>query len=212
MNPIWCGLAVLLILYLLSSTEGFSSGVDKICNELDGRCYNIHLKYDNTDDASKLLAELNIFAIKFLRHLRNKYIWQYHPNDEAKSVIEFLLSNYNPDGIIENAPVGSVNTSFVDNKGEILAICLREKASGKNKFHKMHDLQFVVLHEMSHMATESFGHQKEFWINFKFLLKEAEEAGLHSPINYKKNNMVYCSLTVDYSPYFDESLPELYKH
>jgi hypothetical protein len=197
-------LAVLYFVYR-DEIETFISR-NKVCNETDGRCYSVVERFSESDKASLLLAELNIFCLNVLKHLRNKYLWNYSPNTEAKNIVKFLLSNYNPDGIIENAPTSSVNTSYVDDKGKVFGICLREKTSGKNEFHNIHDLQFVVLHEMSHMANVNFGHEEDFWEIFKFLLTEAKEAKLHEPADYSKANMNYCSLIVSHNPYFDDDI------
>lgn len=196
---------IIIIIYLIYCNNKTS----KICNDVDHRCYNTVTKYNEQQTASNILAKLNLFSLKFLKHLRNKYIWNYHPNELGRRIVELLISNYNPDGIIENAPVNDVNTSYVDNKGEVFAICLREKLSGNDTFQNMHDLEFVVLHELTHMATETNGHGIDFWENFKFLLKEAKEMGIHNPVNYKLTPMNYCSLHVNYSPYFDNEIQDI---
>jgi hypothetical protein len=201
---------VLLTLYFLyrEDIETFLSRRN-ICNDIDGRCYNVVEKFAESQQASKLLAELNKFCLQFMRHLRSKYVWAYSDNQEATDLVTYLLSNYNPDGIIENAPTNNVNTSYVDDKGRVFALCLREKISGKNTFHDIHDLQFVALHEMAHMANVNFGHETDFWEIFKFLLKEANEANLHDPRDYSTNPMNYCSLLVAHNPYFDESIRDI---
>lgn len=195
---------ILLILYISykNELETFVSRAH-ICNKVDGRCYNVVEKFTESQHASELLAELNLFCLQMMRHLRQKYLWNYHTNTEARNIVQYLLSNYNPDGIIENAPTGNVNTSYVDDKGKEFGICLREKISGKNKFHDIHDLQFVVLHEMSHMANINYGHESEFWEIFKFLLQEAKDADMHDPVDYSKYPLNYCSLNVTHNPYFD---------
>lgn len=180
------------------------------CNSVDHRCYPVVDEFAEQQRASETLAYLNSFAIKLMRHLRDKYVFQHNTNEHGKEIVMYLLSNYNPDGIIENNPPDTNNTSYVDEKGKVFAICLREKLSGLNKLHSKHDLEFVVLHELTHMATESYGHGRDFWTHFKFLLKEAKEAGLHHAINYKESPMVYCGLSVDYNPVFDETLIDLY--
>ena len=181
---------------------------NRMCNSIDDRCYEVSDKFVNSADASVLLANINIYCIKLLRHLRGKFMKT--SNDKYikmwQNNVAFLLSNYNPDNIIENTPTGSVNTSYVDEKGKVFAICLREKLSGNNNFQNMHDLHFVVLHELTHMATQSYGHEDEFWTNFKFILTEAKEAGIHTPVDYSKYPINYCKLDVNYNPYFDNTL------
>ena len=209
---------VLIIVLILSCSEQIEAFVSKsaVC-AYDGRCYKVANKYHGTDQASKILADLNVFGVNVMRHLRDKYIFGTPPEElnerrrfkTKAGHVKFLLENYNPDNIIENAPKTSVNTSYVMDKGKIFAICLREKASGKNEFHKMNELEFVVLHEMAHMANYTTGHETDFWTVFKFLVKEAEMAGLHTPINYEHNPIVYCSLPIDYNPYYDNTLIDL---
>jgi hypothetical protein len=214
------GLIIVLILVLVvcysDKIETFVSR-SSVCAD-DGRCYKVASKYSKYDQAGKILADINIFCIKLLRHLRNKYVfnvtlgtdsYQIDKQRTKTNITKFLLSNYNPDGIIENDPKNNINTSYVEDKGKIFALCLREKTSGQNEFHKMEELEFVVIHEMAHMANEAIGHETDFWTVFKFLLKEAELAGLHIPVNYERYPMNYCSLVVDYSPYFDDTLVNL---
>ncbi len=205
-------LTAILLIYIILNSEDVESFITKktTCNDKDFHCYPVVSKYEERKRASEILGELNIFAIKVMRHLRNKYVWNYTDNTKARDITLFLLSNYNPNGIIENDPTSDVNTSYVDDKGRVLAMCLREKESGKNRFHSMHTLQFVVLHEMAHMATEGIGHEEDFWTNFRFLLKEAEDANLYKSINYKDDPIVYCSLKVSYNPYFDETLEDFH--
>jgi len=180
----------------------------KKCNNIDGRCYRIVSKYDadTHSEASQTLAHLNTFALKLIRHLRNKYLWQKQGSREQRDMVEFLMFNYNPDNIIENSPNTNVNTSYVEDKGKVFAICIREKQSGKNIIHDRHILEFVVLHEMSHLANKTIGHGPEFWKTFKFMLQEAYELGIHTPVDYSKHPINYCSLPVNYNPYFDKTL------
>jgi hypothetical protein len=53
------------------------------------------------------------------------------------------------------------------------------------------------------VATKSIGHKSEFWENFKFLLEEAKEAGIHDPKDYKKSPEKYCGITIHDNPYYD---------
>jgi hypothetical protein len=207
------GIYVLIIIALIvffsyGKIERFMNS-KKICNDVDKRCYSVSTLYENPEKASELLAQLNKFCIEFMRYLRNKYIWNSHSNSDRIDRIEYLLSNYNPDGIFENVPYGDQGTSYVDDKGRVFAICLREKMTGKNNFHNIDDLKFVLIHEMAHMATREIGHNRPFWVNFKFLLNEAKEGGFYNPIDYAKTPINYCSLPVNYNPYFDNSLETL---
>ena len=45
---------------------------------------------------------------------------------------------------------------------------------------------FVAIHEIAHIMTLSVGHTEEFWNNFKFLLENAVELNIYTPVDYKK--------------------------
>ena len=64
-------------------------------------------------------------------------------------------------------------------------------------------LTFVAIHELSHVASVSIGHKTEFWQNFKFLLENAKEAGIHNPIDYKNQPANYCGMDIHDNPYYD---------
>ena len=55
---------------------------------------------------------------------------------------------------------------------------------------------------MSHVATKSIGHTEEFWSNFKFLLQQANEIQIYTPVDYKKTNQEYCGMNIKDNPFF----------
>lgn len=208
MSNITCfliAIAVVLVI-LTTSTESFTSRRN-ICNDYDGRCYPIVSGFEDTMSASKMLAYLNEFAIKIMRHMRQKYLWDKQGSVYHANMTKRLLKNYVSENIIENAPNSTVNTSYVEDKGKVFAVCLREKLSGKNRLHDKNILEFVVMHEMAHLASLSHGHDDvEFWINFKIIMENAVEMGIHTPVDYSETPVNYCKLDVNYSPYYDRDL------
>ena len=72
-----------------------------------------------------------------------------------------------------------------------------------SKLIDINTLSFVSLHELSHIATESIGHNQDFWQNFKWILQNAKEAGIYSPVDYKKYPQEYCGMTINDNPYYD---------
>ena len=67
----------------------------------------------------------------------------------------------------------------------------------------LNTLTFVAIHELSHVMTLSVGHTKEFWENFKFLLKNAVKIGIYRAEDYKKQPKKYCGMTITDNPYYD---------
>ena len=128
------------------------------------------------------------------------YVYDKYPElDQAQR----LKKGFNPKKIMETLPT-SKYTAYSENKGEKIAFCLNPKKKGDaDEMIDEHTLTFVAIHELSHVATESIGHKSEFWQNFKFLLEEAKEAGIHEPVDYKNSPREYCSMKIRDNPYFD---------
>lgn len=208
-------LIILIILIIMSEkcykfVENYTNR-KSVCNNLDGRCYSISTKYKPSSyyDASTTLAHLNKYTIKLLRHLRKKFLFENNGTPYCKDAVKYLLHNYDPHKIIENVPTSIYNTSYVEDKGKVFAVCLRERNTGNNNIHKNHILEFVLIHELAHLSCFNIGHGNEFWEKFKFLLKEATDIGLHTPINYKIKPINYCGLVVNYNPFFDKRVPSI---
>jgi hypothetical protein len=115
--------------------------------------------------------------------------------------VKRLVANFNPSRIVETLPT-SEHTAYSEDKGRKLAFCLR-KEKGGTKLIDENTLMFVALHELSHLCTESVGHEKEFWKNFQFLLKNANRIGIYEPVDYAKAGQPYCGMTISDNPLYD---------
>ena len=207
--------AVIVIVFLVFVYWMYYSRINAflVKSNVDNMSYKVHAAYGKPKNAANTLAMLNKTAVDLLKHLKKKY----KPHDKnsdsiIKSKIRFLLKNYDPDNIVENAPDNiHKSTSYTQNKGELLAMCLRPRDPNDNNdvFHNDNILKFVLIHEMAHMMTYEYGHGRGFWINFKFLLQEAVEAGIYKPVSYRENPINYCGMDVDYNPLYDPRLPSL---
>ncbi len=128
------------------------------------------------------------------------YVAKKYPDNEN---IQKMKEKFNPKNISETLPT-SEYTAYSENKGEKLAFCLNTEKNDNDKLIDGDTLLFVAIHELSHIMTKSIGHKTEFWDNFKFLLKEAQEANIHNPVDYKKNPKQYCSMKIRDNPYYDK--------
>lgn len=155
-----------------------------------------------TPEAIRALAQIDKFITHFIDHMEAKYSGQ----GTAPAVAAMRLrNNYDSSALKENFPTDLQYTSYVLNKGEEIAFCLHPQGN-ENVIHDFNLLQFVVLHELAHLATSDHGHSVSFWKTFKFLLQEAARSGLYSPVDYSKKPVVYCGVRVAYNPYFDSKL------
>jgi hypothetical protein len=120
------------------------------------------------------------------------------PNTASDPRVRTMVDRFNPDNMCEN-DVHSDSTSYSENKGDRIVICLRSK----EKPYPLADentIMFVVLHEMAHLMTTTIGHTPEFWANFKRILNDGVGAGIYQAVNYSRSPVSYCGMTITDSP------------
>lgn len=145
----------------------------------------------------ELVADLLARTTEKLKQLV-EYLKEEYPNREN---VKRLAEKFNPRKISETLPT-SKYTAYSENKGEKLAFCTTTTKEG-SKLIDENTLAFVAVHELGHVMTESVGHTKEFWQNFKFLLKNAVKIGIYEPVDYKKKPKNYCGMKITDNPYYD---------
>ena len=173
--------------------NSYSFQLKCIVSDVDGNKYCVRER-EKLQQAADLLATITEKCKNLV-----KYVGSKHPNDDRA---KRLVSGFNPKKVMETLPTSSY-TAYSENKGEKVAFCLnREKTENDNLIDE-NTLMFVAIHELSHIATKSIGHKSDFWENFKFLLENAKEAGIHNPVNYKKEPKEYCGMKIHDNPYYD---------
>lgn len=192
----------------------------EVVSRVDGMRYRVHEGHTGPQRAADTLADLNGRVIDLMRFLRGRYLrgadGELRP--ERREAVRRLLARYNPDNLAENSPKDpSGDTSYTLDKGAVVAICLRERerdpaARGDPRVNDIHDLDtltFVTLHEMTHIAIEDVDHPPRFWSAFRFILEEAEDAGVYTSPRYAQAPRQYCGVKIDYNPRYDPSNPTL---
>jgi hypothetical protein len=185
------GILVVAVYMYLANKD--SIDLKCVISTVDGNKYCVR---DRTQvaQAADLLASVVEKCKKLVEYLYEKYPTQ-------DNVIR-LHEGFNPLKIMETLPT-SEHTAYSENKGEKLAFCLNKKNEDNSVLIDENTLAFVALHELAHVATKSIGHKSEFWDNFRFLLTEAKEAGLHNPQDYSKSPQEYCGMKITDNPYYD---------
>ena len=160
-----------------------------VTSSIDGRTYIVRKLPDKLDAANKL-ANISQSLTKLVNHV--------YQNDTNKDGVQQLKDKFNSRNITENTPGGKY-TAYSVNKGEQLALCLRNIAD--NTFINDNLIYFVAIHEMAHIMTDEIGHTPKFWDNMAYLLKEASVVGFYRPEDYKKNPQMYCGQEINSTPY-----------
>jgi predicted metal-dependent hydrolase len=182
-------IVLLILLYYKHSVENFVQTKSSI----DGETYKVHDDFVDHQVAADKMAQVNHKILTLLRHLIKK-------GKEKDPQIQNLLHRYDWQKMRENSPFNlEGSTSYMENKGQVFAFCLRNK---KDEYFDDNTLMFVTLHELSHLMTDSWGHEKDFWVAFKYLLEEAKDAGIYVPIDYTNHPVDYCGLVIKDNPYF----------
>lgn len=185
-------LAVILFVCLKIYRESDAYNLKCIISNVDGETYCVRERA-KLELAADLLAQVTQKCKDLVLHLGKKY-----PEDES---VQRLVQKFNPTKISETLPT-SEYTAYSENKGEKLAFCLNTTKPG-NKLIDINTLTFVALHELAHIMTLSEGHKQIFWQNFKFLLTEAKEINIYTPVDYKKNPEPYCGMNITDNPLYD---------
>jgi hypothetical protein len=190
------GFIIILFVILIGLKIYYDSDVFNlrcIVSTVDGKKYCVRER-KNLTKASNLLAR----TTEKLEYLVENLGQRYPDRDNVKRMVK----NFNPTTIKETLPT-SEYTAYSENKGEKLAFCLNKKKSNNENLIDSNTLTFVAIHELGHIMTESVGHTDEFWQNFKFLLENAVELKLYTPVDYKKEPENYCGMDITDNPYYD---------
>jgi len=184
-------LIVGLCIYMYLESDAFQ--LKCIVSTVDGNKYCVRERA-KLQEAADLLAKITEKCKNLV-----EYVVKNNPEDERA---ERLKKGFHPQKVMETLPTSEF-TAYSENKGEKLAFCLNKKRKGEDNMIDEHTLMFVAIHELSHIATKSIGHKTDFWENFKFLLQNAKEAGIHNPEDYKDKPTEYCGMKIHDNPYYD---------
>jgi len=161
----------------------------------DGRFYSVQ-DLPNKNEAAEMMSKI----YTNIKRVIAAYDTEEYENDTPARL---LVKRFKASALMENS-VTSGDTSYSENKGEKLVLCLRDKTNPPGyPLIDQNTVMFVVLHELSHLMTESLDAQKhtpEFWANFRRLLEDASKIGVWTPTNYSKQPVAYCGMMITDSP------------
>lgn len=159
-----------------------------VVSNLDNRSYRVRKLPDRQEAADKL-AEISKKLTDLVEYV-NK-------NTPDKEGVDQLKRNFNGRNIFENTPGGKY-TAYSVNKGEELALCLRN--ADTDEFIEINLIIFVAIHELAHVMTDDVGHTPKFWNNMKFLLEQGITLGIYREEDYSQNPKMYCGMEINSTP------------
>jgi predicted metal-dependent hydrolase len=167
----------------------------EVKSSVDGHTYRVR------DMPDKLQAANLIASIRKKMSLLYFACIEKFPN---KPQVRQWMRNFKPDAdrFIEATP-DAEHTSYSVNKGEKVHLCLRQREGHNESLMAENIMAFVSIHEMAHIITPTVGHGPDFWNNFAWLLKQAEEIGIYEYQDFKSKPVAYCGLQITDSPSYD---------
>jgi predicted metal-dependent hydrolase len=175
-----------------STLRGPKNIVD-VKSSLDNRTYRVQ-DLPRKQDAANMMCKIR----QKLEKIVNSY--KGDVNYKQDEPIQRMISRFNPN-VLEENDMDADSTSYSENKGEKIVVCLRDKTK-KPEYPLVEEniVMFVLIHEMAHLMTASMGHTPEFWTNFKKLLQDCVKLGVYQQENYAKYPVEYCGMTITDSP------------
>jgi hypothetical protein len=159
-------------------------------SSIDGERYYVRNMPDKNEAANRL-ARTRAKLLKLRDFIAEKY-----PNI---MFVKQLVANFEalPEQFSESTPE-AVHTSYTVDKQKVF-MCLRQRNT-QEELVSENVIVFVALHEMSHVGTASIGHTPEFWNNFAWLLKQAEEQKIYTYTDFSAHPVEYCGVHITDSP------------
>ncbi len=178
-----------IILVIIYYFKFRTKDVTYVKSDIDGEYYLVRAVSDR-QKAANMLARLKDNIRKTTNHLNSEKDSEYSDNKDYIDQLNEKIRN----AVIQESDGNSEYTSYSVNKGEQIVFCLRSKKD--NKLHDLNLVEYVALHEMSHVACPEFGHTDLFKEIFAFITRVAVEIGLYKKIDFAANPTEYCGLTI----------------
>jgi hypothetical protein len=140
----------------------------------------------NVPDAERAADHLAQLDVKVRRFLREA--------DHTDPRIRNIRSRWS--GTLSETPDTADNVAYSLGKNSIF-MCVREK---NGSLADINTSMFVLLHELAHVSTDSYGHTKEFWRNMKYLLEVADEIGVYTYVDHDASTETLCGRVLGTNP------------
>jgi hypothetical protein len=110
--------------------------------------------------------------------------------------------NIRKNNALRETAFGEKSAAYTVNKGDELRICIRDSDKDE-EFEDENTSMFVLLHEMAHLSSKSWGHGKEFRENFAKLVKAAVEIGVYKYQDFRNDSEDYCGTEITNPAYVE---------
>lgn len=163
---------------------------ESIVSHIDGKQYKVRAEGDTGEKTQ---------AANYLANISKK----------IDILVDYMLENNLPDKLIatrlsqrwktcnfRETAANEKSAAYTINKGDEMRLCIRNGEYIENHNTSM----FVVLHELGHMMSVTYGHNDEFKENFSYIVHLASALGIYKPENFENKPVDYCGTVINTTP------------
>lgn len=187
---------IVLILIIILVTKGCSFIVNKltdrvepITSDVDGKYYAVRSDTNDKKEAADYLATISEKVDNLVDYMVNYNL----PNN---IIATRLKTRWGTCKFRETAS-HETTAAYTVNKGDEMRLCVRNEG---NKLENMNTSMFVVLHELGHLMSVSYGHNEEFRDNFSYIVHLASGLGFYKPEDFENSPVSYCGTEINTTP------------
>jgi hypothetical protein len=151
--------------------------------------------FSRSNEKHVLILEANQRLSYFIRWLEKSR----DPSIQNDPIVQRLVQRWRRKGTYVRAiPPHLGVAAFTKDKGDELTLCIPHD----QREHKNIDtVMFVLTHELAHMASESWQHNREFKANFQRLLRLAVRAKIYKFQNFSSATPgSFCGTAIKHTP------------
>ena len=163
---------------------GFAASKQTVEFVVSSKPYEV-LDHDTAKDRAEFLFALEKWAHEFMAAATERW-----PGDPRLARIGKRWTGR------LNEVVGADDAAYSRGKRSIYVCCWDKKTE---KLESPKNAQYILLHELAHVASTTFGHDALFWSTFKILLEMAEKLGAYTDDDHAPES-TYCGHKIGRSP------------
>lgn len=181
-------LVVFVIVGLVLVFQRCTDNFDSVYSSLDNRKYHVRSNYSEVEKqkTANYLATIKHRVDKLVKYMLDNQL----PNPE---ISKRLAQRWKRCILKETASHEKKTAAYSVNKGEEIRLCVR---TGDNRLENLNTSMFVILHELGHLMSNSYGHGSEFKENFSYIVHLASSIGVYKPQDFGGTPVPYCGSAV----------------
>lgn len=181
----------IFILIFCGGTKLYTKLIDKVeIVNINGKEYYVRSE-DGKEKVAEHLATISEKVDKLVKYMVEKKL----PDNDISLRLQQRWGNCK----FREIAINENSAAYTINKGEEMRLCVRE-ISNDGGLENLNTSMFVVLHELGHLMSVSYGHNDEFKNNFSYIVHLASSLGYYKPEDFENKPVNYCGTEINTTP------------